>query len=109
MKRALCLLLVGLAVSVARGDEPDEAGIANDAPCVNLASHRGLTGMREMIDARTPEGTWHIRTGAYFQGSSQTIAAAGNVREATLDRYEFTPFVGVSFLGHIDLGFHWPF
>jgi len=76
---------------------------------VNLASHRGLAGMREMIDGRTPGGPWRLRAGAYIQGSTTQIDVTGDVRTAYRDRYEFTPYIGASFLGHIELGFHWPF
>lgn len=114
MRRGLAVLVFVLVLVLAPGlraqeADDDEKPPASSDPCVNLASLRGLAGMREMIDARTPEGNWHIRAGAYFQGSSESIGTDGGVRSFTRDRFELTPWIGASFLGHLDVGFHWPF
>lgn len=89
-------------------DEPKPASERVD-PGIRLSSHRGLTGMREMIDARTPDQPWALRTGAYFQGSSTTIELDRGVRTFQRERYSFVPYVGASFLGHLEVGFRWPF
>ncbi len=111
MRTLIALVLVCALGGLARAedDESEQEKPHEGDPCVNLSGQRGLSGMREMIDARTAPGTWHIRTGAYFQGSSESITASGDVRTHTRDRFELTPYVGASFLGHLEVGFHWPF
>lgn len=109
---SLVLAAAGLARADDASDAKDEAAEpkpAREDPCTNLASHRGLTGMREMIDARTPEGDWRVRAGAYFQGSATQTGVDGDVRTSTRERYELTPYFGASFLGHLEVGVRWPF
>jgi hypothetical protein len=110
MRRILALAVVMCLASAAFADEDDNAAEApHDEPAINLSSLRGLTGMREMIDARTPTGMWHIRAGAYFQYSQTEIDYSGDIRDFERERWEFTSFVGASFVDHVEVGFHWPF
>jgi hypothetical protein len=110
--RILAAVFLLLLARPARADDDGptyEHREETSEPALNLASQRGLTGMREMIDARTPAGDVHLRVGASIQASSETIEQNGDVRSMTLERYELTPYAGASFLGHLELGFHWSF
>jgi hypothetical protein len=112
MRQLVPFVLVLALAGLARGDDSEvdkEPTESSSEPVLNLASHRGLTGMREMIDARTPAGLWHIRVGAFFQGSDTETSVAGDIRSVERQRFEFTSFVGASFLGHLEIGWRWPF
>src|ERR1700678_3337717 len=110
MKKLLVMALVLLLAPAARAEDDETAPeTSKDEAAVDLSSLRGLTGMREMIDARTPSGLWHIRAGAYGQYSTEEIELNPDVRTSQRDRYELTPYVGASFLGHLEAGINCPF
>ncbi len=72
---------------------------------IGFASTVGLTGMRDLIDARVPS-TINVRGMIRFDNESLNLDSAS--QSHSLDTYDLDLIAGASLLGMLDAGFHLP-
>jgi len=109
--RTLSLLfaLAALAAPVLADDEDDGGGGGGAAEAIKLAGTIGLTGFRDMVDARVPDGL-SIRGGIRYDLLVVDQDFSGAVRATRkADRHEFTLYGGASLLGLIDAAARIPY
>jgi hypothetical protein len=94
----LCLALVLAVASGARAQDaegPDVIGFANA---------RGLTGMRDLLDARTPSREALRLLARGGRDESRVVGPDGRV---AFEKDEMEVAAGVAFLGHFEVGLRW--
>jgi hypothetical protein len=85
-------------------DASSDEGVADHA--IKLPNFYGLSGMREMIDARTPDGLT-IRGGVRLQ--QQKESTAGHLIEFDRERLDLQAYAGVALFSFVEAGARLPF
>ncbi|HZV02668.1 MAG TPA: hypothetical protein VFF73_38530 [Planctomycetota bacterium] len=99
-------LLFSVAGDVGAQDDVDEKPLTSGEASIGLPSFFGVSGLRNMVDARTPTRV-DLRALLGYDWTRQDVT--GPVAEKTVDTSEGALTVGASALTFLELGAHFPF